>query len=238
VGVVVAVEGLDGAGKATLVAALADAARARGATVGAFAFPRYDADVHAAIAGEALHGGHGDLRGSIHAMAVLFALDRAGAAVPLRAAREEHDLVLVDRYVASNAAYGAARCGEDVDGSFVAWVHALEIGRLGVPAPDAQVLVRVPGELAAQRVRDRAAADPTRTPDGYEADAALQARCAAVYDQLVERAWLAPWGVVGAEGDRASLTRTAESWVADWLRSGSSGDIGPGSSVRSDTIET
>ena len=34
-GVVVAVEGLDGAGKATLVAALADAARARGATVGA-----------------------------------------------------------------------------------------------------------------------------------------------------------------------------------------------------------
>jgi hypothetical protein len=44
--------------------------------------------------------------------------------------------------------------------------------------------------------------------------------------------------VLGTDGDRASLTRTAESWVADWLGSGSSGDIGPGSSVRSDTIET
>jgi dTMP kinase len=217
VGVVVAVEGLDGAGKATLVAALADAATRRGARVATLAFPRYDADVHAGLAGEALHGAHGDLRDSVHAMAVLFALDRAGAGEELRRAAATHDLVLVDRYVASNAAYGAARRGEDVDGPFVAWVHALEVERLGVPAPDAQVLVRVPGELAARRVRERAAADPTRTPDGYEADAALQARCAAVYDQLVDRAWLAPWTVVGTEGDRADVTRTAESMVEDWL---------------------
>jgi dTMP kinase len=234
----VAVEGLDGAGKATLVAAFADAARARGATVRTLAFPRYDADVHAGLAGEALHGEHGDLRDSVHAMAVLFALDRAGAADALRATRDAADLVLVDRYVASNAAYGAARRGEDAGGAFVAWVHALEIERLGVPVPDAQVLVRVPGELAAQRVRDRAAADPTRAPDGYESDAALQARCAVVYDQLVERAWLAPWWVVGADEDRVSLTRTAESWVEECLSGRPSGDIASGSSVRSDTIET
>ncbi|PVZ14893.1 dTMP kinase [Actinomycetospora cinnamomea] len=237
-GVVVAVEGLDGAGKATLVGALADAALRRGAVVETLAFPRYDADVHAGLAGEALHGAHGDLRDSVHAMAVLFALDRAGAAEDVRRARATQDLVLVDRYVASNAAYGAARRGEDVDGPFVAWVHALEVERLGVPVPDAQVLVRVPGELAAQRVRDRAAADPTRTPDGYEADAALQARCAAVYDQLVERSWLAPWSVVGAEGDRAEVTRTAEAMVEFWLSGSSRCDVASGSSVRSDTIET
>ena len=233
----VAVEGLDGAGKATLVAALAGAAQRRGATVATHAFPRYDADVHAALAGEALHGRHGDLRDSVSAMAVLFALDRAGAAADLRAARAAHDLLLVDRYVASNAAYGAARRGEDADGGFVAWVHALEVERFGVPVPDAQVLVRVPGELAAQRVRDRAASDPTRTPDGYEADADLQARCAAVYDELVARAWLTPWRVAGAE-DRAELTRTAESLVTAVLDLGPSGHIGSGSSVRSDTIET
>ncbi|HSK61407.1 MAG TPA: dTMP kinase [Actinomycetospora sp.] len=237
-GVVVAVEGLDGAGKATLVAALADAATRRGARVATLAFPRYTADVHAGLAGEALHGAHGDLRDSVHAMAVLFALDRAGAGEELRRAAATHDLVLVDRYVASNAAYGAARCGEDVDGAFVAWVHALEVDRLGVPAPDAQVLVRVPGELAARRVRDRAASDPTRTPDGYEADAALQARCAAVYDQLVDRAWLAPWTVVGTEGDRADVTRTAESMVQEWLATAPSAEVASGSSVRSDTIET
>jgi dTMP kinase len=238
VGVTVAVEGLDGAGKATLVAALADAAARRGATVATFAFPRYDADVHAGLAGEALHGAHGDLRSSVYAMAVLFALDRAGAADELRAAREAHDLVLVDRYVASNAAYGAARREEDVDGGFVSWVHALEIERLGVPVPDAQVLVRVPGELAARRVRERAAADPSRTPDGYESDAALQARCAQVYDELVARTWLAPWSVVGADEGHAALTRTAESVVAERLVAGTSRRIASGSSVRSDTIET
>lgn len=237
-GVVVAVEGLDGAGKATLVAALADAATRRGARVTTLAFPRYDADVHAGLAGEALHGAHGDLRDSVHAMAVLFALDRAGAGEELRRTAAAHDLVLVDRYVASNAAYGAARRGEDVDGPFVTWVYALEVQRLGVPAPDAHVLVRVPGELAARRVRERAAADPTRTPDGYEADAALQARCAEVYDQLVDRAWLAPWTVVGTEGDRADVTRTAESMVQNWLSGAMSAEVGSGSSVRSDTIET
>lgn len=234
----VAVEGLDGAGKATLVAALADAAGRRGASVSTHAFPRYDADVHAGLAGEALHGAHGDLRSSVHAMAVLFALDRAGAAAELRAARESHDLVLVDRYVASNAAYGAAREQQDAGGEFVAWVHALEIGRLGVPAPDAQVLVRVPGDLAARRVRERAAADPSRAPDGYESDAALQARCADLYDGLVARTWLAPWSVVDAGEGQAALTRTAEAVVAERLGTGTSGDISSGSSVRSDTIET
>ena len=205
-GVVVAVEGLDGAGKATLVAALADAARARGATVGAFAFPRYDADVHAAIAGEALHGGHGDLRGSVHAMAVLFALDRAGAAVPLRAAREEHDLVLVDRYVASNAAYGAARLHQGADGEFVSWVHDLEIERFGLPVPDRHLLLDVPLAVAAQRAAHRERADPGRARDRYESDAGLQDRTAAVYRDLAATAWLAPWTVLDGTADTGYRT--------------------------------
>ena len=75
-----------------------------------------------------------------------------------------------------------------------------------------------------------APAPTARAPGRVRDRHGLQARCAAVYDRLAERAWLAPWAVVGPEGHRASLTRTAESWVADWLRIGSSADIGPGSS--------
>jgi dTMP kinase len=214
----VAVEGLDGAGKATLVAALTRAATARGASVSTWTFPRYADDVHAALAGEALHGGHGDLRASAHAMAVLFALDRRDAAEPLRAAVAGHDLVLVDRYVASNAAYGAARAKEDVDGPFASWVRATEVDRFGVPAPDHHVLVRVPGALAAERVRTRAAADPGRAADGYEADAELQARCADAYDQLVDRGWWAPWSVVTADDTGpGALDPTAGAMVEAWI---------------------
>ena len=77
VGRLVVIEGLDGAGKHTLTERLYAAFAARGARVTPFAFPRYDADVHAELARDALHGRLGDLAGSVHGMAVLFALDAA-----------------------------------------------------------------------------------------------------------------------------------------------------------------
>jgi dTMP kinase len=52
-GRLIVVEGLDGAGKRTLSDALCTALAARGARVARFAFPRYDADVHAELAREA-----------------------------------------------------------------------------------------------------------------------------------------------------------------------------------------
>jgi dTMP kinase len=81
-------------------------------------------------------------------MAMLFALDRAGAVDEIAALRREHDVVIMDRYVASNAAYTAARLHQDAAGPAVQWIHALEYQRLGLPAPDWQVLLAVPAELA------------------------------------------------------------------------------------------
>jgi dTMP kinase len=190
------VEGLDGAGKRTLSDALCAAFAAKGARVARFAFPRYDADVHADLAREALYGRHGDLAASVHGMALLFALDRRAAAPELRAARESHDVVLVDRYVASNAAYNMARLGEGVDGGFVRWVHELEVERFGVPVPDHQLLLAVPREVAAQRAAHRERTEAGRERDAYESDAGLQERTAAAYAQLAQVAWLSPWTVL------------------------------------------
>jgi dTMP kinase len=94
VGRLVVIEGLDGAGKRTLVDALDAALSARGTSVARMAFPRYDFDVHAELARDALYGRLGDLAGSVHGMAVLFALDRRGAVEQLRALRCGHDVVL------------------------------------------------------------------------------------------------------------------------------------------------
>ena len=195
VGRMVAIEGLDGAGKRTLSDALRAALVARGAAVARFAFPRYDTDVHAELAREALYGRLGDLAASVHGMALLFALDRRDAAGELRAATAAHDLVLVDRYIASNAAYGAARRHEDADGEFVKWTQELEVGRFGIPVPDHQLLVAVPRAVAAARAAHRERTDG-RARDAYEADPGLQERTGAVYAQLAERSWLSPWTVV------------------------------------------
>ena len=97
-------------------------------------------------------------------MAVLYALDRRGAADRIRDDLETHDVVLLDRYVASNAAYSAARLHQDEHGEFVEWVRALEIDRFGLPVPDLHLLLRVPVEVAAERAAKREQDDDTASP--------------------------------------------------------------------------
>ncbi|MGH3947765.1 MAG: dTMP kinase [Pseudonocardiaceae bacterium] len=211
-GTLIAIEGLDGAGKNTLATALTGALRAKGAVVVRRAFPRYGQDVHADLAHDALHGRLGDLTDSINGMALLFALDRHAAAPEIRADLDQNDIVLLDRYVASNAAYCAARLHQDADGGFVEWVRALEIDRLGVPVPDAQVLLRVPVEVAAGRAWHREQHDAERARDSYESDDGLQVRCGRVYDQLAGRAWLSPWHLVDGTHSVDAETLAARLW--------------------------
>ncbi|MPY97350.1 MAG: dTMP kinase [Actinophytocola sp.] len=209
-GRLIVIEGLDGAGKNTMARAVTEALTERGARVISRAFPRYGEDIHADLARDGLHGRLGDLTESVNGMALLFALDRRAAAEQLRADLDRADIVLVDRYVASNAAYGAARLRQDADGEFIDWVRALEVDRFGIPVPDEQLLLRVPVEVAADRARSRESDDATRARDSYESDDSLQSRCGRVYEQLAERNWLSPWRVVDGAGqvDAASLVVT------------------------------
>jgi dTMP kinase len=190
------IEGLDGAGKRTLANGLAGALDAAGASVTRIAFPRYGVDVHADLIRDALHGGMGDVVDSVHGMALLFALDRLAARPTLLDLLAGTDIVLADRYVASNAAYGAARSREDASGPFVDWVRALEIERFALPVPHAHLLLRVPVAVAAARAEHRENTESDRRRDAFESDDGLQARCAAVYDQLAAADWLAPWHVL------------------------------------------
>ena len=201
----IVIEGLDGAGKRTLTQGLERAVHAAGRSATTIAFPRYGQSITADLASEALHGGHGDLAGSVYAMAVLFALDRAGAKEQIAIACRDHDVVILDRYVASNAAYSAARLHQDATGEVVAWVGELEYSRLGLPAPDHQILLDVPVSLAAERAERRAASDADRARDAYERDAELQQRTGAVYAGLAARHWHGPWSVAAPDVDAAQL---------------------------------
>jgi dTMP kinase len=203
--VLIAIEGVDGAGKRTLSDGLRTSFEASGKSVATLAFPRYGQSVTADVAAEALHGEHGDLTSSVYAMALLFALDRAGAIGEIERLTRESDVVILDRYVASNAAYSAARLHEDAAGQAVAWVHGLEYQRLGLPAPDWQVLLNVTAELAGERARSRAERDPTRARDSYERDDGLQQRTGAVYAELAAAGWGGRWLVVDADVDPGRL---------------------------------
>jgi dTMP kinase len=199
--VLIAIEGVDGAGKRTLSEGLRRAFGAVGKSVAILAFPRYGQSVTADVAAEALHGEHGDLASSVYAMAMLFALDRAAAVEEIGRLGRDHDVVILDRYVASNAAYSAARLHEDSAGQAVAWVDLLEYQRLGLPRPEWQVLLAVPAELAGERARSRAQTEPGRARDSYERDDELQRRTGAVYAELAAADWGGPWLVADADVD-------------------------------------
>jgi dTMP kinase len=209
--VLIAIEGVDGAGKRTLTTGLRAAFEAAHKSVASLAFPRYGHSITADLAAEALHGQHGDFATSVYAMAVLFALDRADAKEEIGHLDTAYDVVILDRYVASNAAYSAARLHQGADGDVVTWVQEIEYDRLKLPKPDWQVLLDVPAELAAERAENRANTEADRAKDVYERDDGLQRRTGEVYAALAAQNWCGQWMKAGPDVDpselAASLTR-------------------------------
>lgn len=207
----VVVEGLDGAGKNTLTTALVRELTTRGLSVGRLAFPRYGT-LHADLAADALHGGQAGAAESPHAMALLFAMDRRASLDDLAGLRAAHDVVLLDRYVASNAAYTAARLGPGREDEALDWIAELEFDRLGLPVPDLQILLDTPTAVAAERAGTREAADPGRARDRYERDSQLQEDTGRAYRRLASTGWRSPWSVLGLDPDVGEL---ADLVVAD-----------------------
>ncbi|MDY6049002.1 MAG: dTMP kinase [Corynebacterium sp.] len=188
---IVAIEGIDGAGKNTLVSALKAEFDAE-----VISFPQYELTDAARLVRRALYGQMGDLTESPYAMATLFALDRAAARDRLREAAESTNTLLIcDRYVASNAAYTAARL-EDMEAA--QWIYQLEFAELGLPIPHLQVLLDISTELARSRAVGRASEDPSRTRDTYERDNDLQTRTAQAYQTLARQQWVSPWVVASS----------------------------------------
>lgn len=209
----ITIEGVDGAGKRTLARGLQEEFIASGYSVLAMAFPRYGQSVTADVAAEALQGQHGDIATSVYAMAMLFALDRAEARDQIAAACAGDTIVIADRYVASNAAYSAARLHQDASGAVVQWVQELEYGRFRLPTPDRHILVDTAVGLAGERAAHRADTEAGRVRDAYERDDGLQRRTRAVYVDLAARSWGGSWLVVRGDRDAADVAALAAQLV-------------------------
>lgn len=203
---VIVIEGLDGAGKQTLADGLDAGLSATGRTVLRVGFPRYDALPWGPVVGEILTGELGDLSSSVYGTSSVFAADRrewwsAEGSRPC-------DVWIVDRYVASNVAYGAARlvqAGLD-PASYRAWIDTLEFERCGLPVPDLQIFLDVDPELARQRMGNR------ESLDSFESSSALQDAAQAEYRHLASTSWRSPWTVVNPSDEA-----TAEQVAADVL---------------------
>lgn len=218
---IIAFEGVDGAGKNTLVSAVEAELISREIPVARVGFPRYEDSAPAQLAQQALYGEMGDLIDSVHGMATLFALDRHEVAQELANFDDDGYVVLLDRYSASNAAYSAARMGgidSEKGREIVEWVENLERSTLDVPGADLQVLVDVDVRIAAERAQDRENEKPERERDTYEKNADLQQLTAEAYRHLAEHHWCGPWYVVNSnDGDVDGRARTIAAAIEELL---------------------
>jgi dTMP kinase len=217
VGVLLAIEGIDGSGKGTQAAHLAGHAAAGGFRVASFSFPLYDGNPFSRAVADYLNGEFGSAD-EVHPelAAMLYAGDRFHARPQLVAALAANDLVVCDRYVGSNAAHQGAKLDGEARARLLAWLDEVEYGEFALPRPDLVVLLDAPVALARQLVGRKAArAYTTLEADIHEADAGHSGATRELYLELAERDG---WRVVATEGDdgepREVGAVAAEVWSA------------------------
>jgi dTMP kinase len=200
VGVLLAIEGIDGSGKGTQAARLAETAAGGGYRVASFSFPTYDGNPFSRAVADYLNGEFGSAD-EVHPelAAMLYAGDRFHARPRLVAALADHDLVVCDRYVGSNAAHQGAKLHGEARTRLLEWLEEVEYGEFGLPRPDLVVLLDAPVALARQLVGRKAArAYTTLEADIHEADAGHSGATRELYLELAGRNG---WRVVSTEGD-------------------------------------
>lgn len=205
----VAIEGIDGAGKQTQSAELCRRAAGAGWSVESVTFPRYGETFFARAVEEMLGGGFGGV-GDPRLAGVLFAGDRFESRPLLEAALARSELVVADRYVASNLAYQAARAPVSEREAVMAWLEELEHGVFQLPRPRLNVLLDLPVALARTRLARRPASGGRPAEDRYEADHGLLEACRTAYHALADER--ADWVVVPlvADGRERSAAEVAD----------------------------
>ena len=171
-GLFLAIEGVDGSGKATQVAKLKEKLEQQGYQVEVVDFPRYTEEssyhVRAYLAGE--YGTAEEL--GPFTPSLFYALDRYDASAGIRQALSENKIVIADRFTASNMAHQGQKFNNlEEKKQYWDWLERLEFEMLGIPRPAINIVLTIPTELSLELIKNRAQKDASRqSADIHEAD--------------------------------------------------------------------
>lgn len=183
-GRLIVIEGLDGSGKATQTARLAEALTARGMNVRQVSFPDYESDSSAPIK-MYLAGDFGREAGDVNAYAAsaFYAIDRfASYKTKWGEFYNGGGVVISDRYTTSNAIHQCCKLPRDQWDSYLEWLYDNEYGKMGIPKPDLVIYLKV-GVSASQKLMTGRYNGDEDKKDLHEKDLSYQAsaRVAAAY---------------------------------------------------------
>lgn len=192
----VAIEGADGAGKATAAGNVRNALVARGLSASVISFPRYS-ETAGGFALGAFLSGRMPVPVSAKAAAVLYGLDRLESVPVVAQAAATNDVVIFDRYIASNMVYQASKVIPEDAADLMRWIFKLEIEMFGAAPPDLSIYLDTPLENARELMLLKGARSYTdRQYDEHEADIVLQRDVRRNYAAIASTGLAGPWRVV------------------------------------------
>jgi len=158
----IAIEGIDGAGKGTQAGRLVTSLREMGLQVDTLQFPRYAATTFGTAIGDFLNGRFGSLK-DVHPQlaAVLYAGDRFESRTLLLKMMEDNDVVVLDRFVGSNLAHQSAKLDGPERTALVEWIEKVEFDVFQLPRPVLTVLIDMSSQMSRELVSRKAARDYT-----------------------------------------------------------------------------
>jgi dTMP kinase len=172
-GKLIVLEGTDGTGKATQLALLKARLEKEGVSFRSDAFPHHG-DPSAAAVDLYLSQGiaPADAFGP-YCASVYYAVDRSFRKFMIAEWLREVDVVLLDRYVASNAGHQGGRIKNEKEREeFLSWLYDLEYNRLGIMRPDLNIILHLPAEVAQARKRSQKLSLGSAMLDAHEEDLA------------------------------------------------------------------
>ncbi len=183
----IVIEGTDGSGKATQAKLLASYFRRQGKRVKAIAFPQYGQKSAGAVEAY-LNGVYGTPKqvGTYRA-AIFYAVDRAAARNKIRSWLEHGQVVVADRYLASNWAYGGALLPSLKERKrYWQWDKQLEFGLFDIPKPDKTIVLAVEPKVAQRLIlqKQRRQYLKRNKRDAHESDVRYQGKVLETYRQL------------------------------------------------------
>lgn len=215
-GVLIAIEGIDGAGKGTQAARLVQALQERGLRADSLQFPRYAATTFGRSIADFLNGRFGALD-QVHPQlaSVLYAGDRFESRELLLQLLDANDVLVLDRYVGSNLAHQAAKLSGTERTELMEWIELVEYGVFRLPRPQLTIVIDMSSQMSRELVARKGTRDYTQQQaDLHESDLP--------YLEKVRRCYLAlshsrlDWRTVHGLADDGRL-RTVDEVAADIL---------------------
>lgn len=170
-GKLIAIEGLDGSGKATQAKLLAGYLATQGLAVREVSFPDYGSD-SSALVKMYLAGQFGQHPDDVNAYAAssFYAVDRyASYKKDWGSFYENGGIVIADRYTTSNAVHQCSKLPPEQWEEFLHWLFDYEFRLLGLPAPDRVIYLQVDPAVSQKLMTQRYHGDETKK-DVHEKD--------------------------------------------------------------------